>query len=124
MYQPGEEYSALSAADLSNKQYYISKLDASGKVVLATAATENLLGVIHDGGRVSGDTVSVQLINGTGTFKVVAGATFSAGAYLTTDSNGKAIATTTTGDRVFGRAVRACTNAGQIVEYVKYNEKY
>lgn len=123
MYQPGEEYSEITAADLSQKQYYIAKTDSNGKIVLASAATDDILGVVHDGGRVSGDTASVMLINGSGTFKVIAGDTIAKGDYLTSDSNGKAIATTTTGNRVFGRAMRAAT-AGQIVEYKKHNEKY
>jgi hypothetical protein len=124
MYNPGEEYSAVSAADLSEKKGYLCKTDSSGNIVLAAAATDAILGVIADGGRQSGDTVSVMLINGTGTYKVVSGASFSKDAYLTTDGSGKAIGTTSSGNRVFGRAVRAATGADQVVEYVKYNEKY
>ncbi|MBS4040405.1 MAG: DUF2190 family protein [Flavobacteriales bacterium] len=121
MYQPGDEYSALTAADLSEKQYHVAKTDATGKLVLATAATDDIIGVINDGGRVAGDTATVQLINGSGTFKVKAGGTIAKGAYLTTDASGQAVATTTAGNRVFGRAVRAAV-AGDIVEYIKYNE--
>jgi hypothetical protein len=123
MYQPGEEYSQLSGADLSLKKYYIAKTHTDGTIILATAATDAIIGVIHDGGRVSGDTVSVQSINGTGTFKVIAGGAITKDAYLTTDGNGKAVVTTSTGNRVFGRAI-AAADSGDIFEYAKYNEKY
>lgn len=123
MHQPGERISVLSAADLSAKRFYLVKTDASGNAVLAAAATDAILGVLDDGGRKSGDTVDVVAINGAGTFRVIAGGTITKDAYLTSDASGKAVATTTTGNRVFGRAVRAAV-AGDIVEYVKNNEKY
>jgi hypothetical protein len=123
MFQPGEEVSLISASDLSDKQYYLCKTDSSGNAVLAAAATDAILGVINDGGRQSGDTVSVMSINGTGTFKVKAGGSINKDAYLTATSDGTAIATTSSGNRVFGRAVRAAST-NDIVEYVKYNEKY
>lgn len=119
-----DHYSAESAADLSAKQYYIVKTDSSGNVVLAAAATDAILGVLNDGGRVSGDTVDVALINGDGTFLVKVGATpVTKDAYLTTDSSGTAVGTTSSGNRVFGRALTDGA-AGEIIEYVKYNEKY
>jgi hypothetical protein len=123
MYSPGEEYSEVTAADLSANMYYLVKTDTNNKLVLASAATDAILGVIHNGGRKSGDVASVMLINGCGTYKVIAGGTIAKDAYLTSDANGKAVATTTTGNRVFGRAVRAAV-AGDIVEYYKLNEKY
>lgn len=124
MFQPGERYSAKTAADLSAKQYYMAKLDSSGNLVLAAAATDAIIGVIEDGGRLSGDNATVQMLNGTGTFKVKVGASnIAKDAYITSDASGSAVATTNAGDRVIGRAVRAAT-ATSIMEYVKMNEKY
>lgn len=123
-YQPGDRYSAATAADLHSKRYYIVKTDSDGNIVLASAATDAILGVLDDGGRVSGDTCDVVLINGQGTFKVKVGATpVVKDAYLTADSNGLAIGTTSSGNRVFGRALTAGA-AGEVIEYVKSNEKY
>lgn len=122
MHSEANHLSVLSAADLSLKRFYIVKTDASGNAVLAAAATDAILGVLDDGGRKSGDTVDVVAINGHGTFRVVAGGTITKDAYLTSDASGKAVATTTTGNRVFGRAVKAAV-AGDIVEYIKCNER-
>lgn len=45
---------------------------------------------------------------------VEAGAAFTAGALLTADTNGRAIATTTTGDSVIGRALQAASQLGDL----------
>ena len=121
-YRQGDYDSREAGADLSTKQYYVVKTDANGKYILATAATDALRGVLVNAPKL-GETADVASINGSGTFKVLAGGTIAKDAYLTTDANGKAIATTTTGNRVFGRAVAAAVS-GDIVEYVKHNEKY
>lgn len=116
-YTDGPRFSADAGADLSAKRYYIVKTDANGKVVLASAATDKLIGVL-DNTPEANDTADVVLRNGQGTFKVIAGGTISKDAYLTTDASGKAVATTTSGNHVFGQAVRAAV-AGDIVEYFK-----
>ena len=121
-FRQGDYDSREAGADLSTKQYYIVKTDANGKCILATAATDALRGVLVNAPKV-GDTADVAIVNGSGTFKVLAGGTIAKDAFLTTDAAGKAIATTTTGNRVFGRAVAAAVS-GDIVEYVKHNEKY
>lgn len=121
-FQSGERYSAPAGADFTGKRYYIVKLDSSGNVVLASAATDAILGVIDNEPK-TGRTADVVLLNGTGTFKVKTGGNISKDAYITTDGNGKAIATTTTGNRVIGRAVRD-SSSGDVAEYVKLNEKY
>lgn len=121
----GDHYTAKSAADLSTKRFYICKTDSTGKVVLSSAATDKHLGVISDGGRVSGDNVDVQLINGSGTYKVIVGAggAVAKDDYITSDSAGKAVTTTTAGDRVIGQAVTAGAVGAQ-VEYIKKDFKY
>lgn len=121
-FQDGGRFSAPAGADLSTKRYYIVKLDTNGNVVLATAATDAILGVLDNAPK-QGATADVVLINGHGTFKVKTGAGISKDAYITSNGSGQAISTTTTGHRVLGRAV-ATTNSGDVAEYIKANEKY
>ena len=121
-FRQGDYDSREAGADLSTKQYYVVKTDSNGKYILATAATDAIAGVLVNAPKL-GETADVANINGSGTFKVLAGGTIAKDASLTTDANGKAIATTTTGNRVFGRAVAAAVS-GDIVEYRKSNEKY
>lgn len=121
-FQSGARYSAAAAADFTGKRYTIVKTDANGNIVAASAATDAILGVI-DNEPISGRTADVVLINSEGTFKVKAGGTIAKDAYLTSDGNGNAVATTSTGNRVFGRAVKAAVS-GDVVEYIKCNEKY
>lgn len=106
-----------AGADLSTKQYYIVKLDTNGKVVLASASTDKILGVLANA-PVSGDPAVVRLINSVGTFKVkTANAGIAQGARLTSDSSGLAIATTTSTHVVFGR-MPVASNANDIAEYL------
>lgn len=121
-FRQGDYDSREAGADLSTKQYFIVKTDANGKYVLAAAATDAIRGVLVNAPKL-GETADVATINGSGTFKVVAGGTIAKDAYLTSDASGKAVATTTTGNRVFGRAVAAAVS-GDIVEYIKSNERH
>jgi len=106
-----------AGADLSTKQHYIVKLDTNGKVVLASASTDKILGVLANA-PVSGDPAVVRLINSVGTFKVkTANAGIAQGARLTSDSSGLAIATTTSTHVVFGR-MPVASNANDIAEYL------
>lgn len=121
--QPGERYSAPAGADLSTKRYHIVKLNSDGNVVLASAATDAIIGVLDNSPKL-GQTADVVLLNGVGTFKVkAANAGISKDDFITSDANGQAVKTTTSGNRVIGRAVRT-TAANEVVEYIKHNEKY
>jgi hypothetical protein len=108
---------ADGSTDLSAKRYYIVKQQTDRTLVLASAATDELFGVINKPAAAGGE-VSVVGRNADGTFKVAAGASFSAQAYLTADSTGRAIGTTNSGDQLIGIAQEAATAAGQIVEYM------
>ena len=122
-YQPGDRYTAVAGADLTGKRYHIVKLNSAGEVVLASAATDAIIGVLDNEVK-QGGVAEVVLANGQGTFRVKAAATgIAKDAFLTGDANGQAVATTTTGNRVIGRAVRAFA-ASEIGEYIKLNEKY
>ncbi|WP_425005757.1 hypothetical protein [Mycolicibacterium sp. S3B2] len=112
-----------TGADLTGKRYHIVKLDSSGNVVLATAATDAILGVLDNEPKL-GAVADVVLINGQGTFRAkAANSTISKDAYITTNGSGQAVATTTAGNRVIGRAVRDFA-ANEIGEYIKSNERY
>lgn len=127
-FREGNYISREAAVDHSDNQYKITKLDANGKVVLAAAATDAILGVLETVGKAA-TTVSVALVNGNGTFKVKTGANITVGAYLTTNGSGLAItATQTTAGaqptvRVFGRAL-ATSVSGDVVEYEKKDFLY
>jgi hypothetical protein len=79
---------------------------ASGKAVIATAATDKIIGVtenaIADGG-----TVAVRLRNAQGTSKVKLGGTVAVGDFVTSDAAGKLITTTTATHTIVGMALEA-----------------
>lgn len=112
----------VAGADLSAKQFYIVKLQSDRTVVLASAATDFLYGAVQLGAA-SGGNVSVALRNKDGTFKVVLGGTVAVNDALTSDSAGKAVATTTSGDEVLGIAQEAGVS-GQVIEYLPLVRKY
>jgi hypothetical protein len=69
--------------------------------VAAAAATDKLLGTSDELSHATGEVVDM----GMGpVHKVTLGGTVAAGDALTSDANGKAIATTTTGNRIIGYA--------------------
>lgn len=111
-----------AGADLSLKQYYIVKEQTDRTLVLASAATDKLFGVVQLGAATGGN-VSVCSRNSGATFKVIAGGTIAVNDMLTSDSAGKAVATTTTGDEVIGVAQEAASANG-ILEYMPLSKKY
>lgn len=66
----------------------------NGEVVVATAATDNILGIVENDVK-AGQVASVRLINAQGTAQVKLGGTVSGGSsVLTSDGAGRAIAST------------------------------
>lgn len=102
----------IAGEDLSAKQFYIGQLDASGNLEVAEGATDLIVGVImaNDGG--SGASATYQY---AGTAKVKIGGVVGIGAWVTTDTAGKGVATTTDGDIVIGRALEGGVD-GDIIE--------
>lgn len=124
----GDDITRKQGADLTGKLYYIVKQDTTAQqVVLAAAATDKLFGVVSQlnkaGSTAVGATVSIHQRNASGTYKVVLGGTVAIGDALTSDANGKAIATTTSGNEVLGEACEAGV-AGQIIEFAPKTNKY
>lgn len=104
------DFSKSADADLSAKQYYIAKVTSTG-VDLAAAATNAICGVIQNT-PASGEQTDIRFL---GTSKVKAGGTVSAGDWVTADSAGKAVATTTDKDFIVGQALEAAVS-GDIFE--------
>lgn len=105
-------FNSLTAGeDLSAKQYYIGQLDASGNLEVGEGATDLLVGIIENNDGGSGAPASYQH---TGVAKVIAGGSISIGDWVTSDSAGKAVATTTDTEIVIGRALEAA-DSGDII---------
>ena len=101
------------SASLITKQFYIVKQDTDGTVILSAAGTDKHLGVLQNKPAV-GAAALVQIL---GTAKVIAGGTITVGAWVTSDSNGKAIATTTNKDVVLGKFLGSASAAsGDVIE--------
>lgn len=83
--------------------------------VLAAAATDKLLGTSDELPHTAGELVDVAVGSVP---NVVLGGTVAQGDWLTSDANGAAIATTTTGNRVIGYAEIAGV-AGDEITYIR-----
>jgi hypothetical protein len=110
-YNPDPFKTYIAGADLSASENLFVKLD-SGKVVVATAGTDKIVGVLYKGGKAD-TAVTVQKY---GTAKVKASAEILAGAYVTATTGGKAVTTTTAGNVVRGVAEAAAAVDGDLVE--------
>jgi hypothetical protein len=105
------EKSLECSEDLSAKQYFIVQLDANGKLEVAEGATDFIVGVLQNTPE-SGQMATYRFL---GTSKVKAGGTIAVGDWVTTDASGEAVATTTDGNIVIGRALEAAAD-GDIFE--------
>lgn len=113
-----------SAGDLAGKQNYIVYVNAKGIVTIGSAATQKPLGtVVNKPQTGAGANIEVQLPTGGATGKVIAGGSISIGDKLTTDSAGKAVATTSAGNFVFGIALEPA-DANDVFEYMPHFEKH
>jgi hypothetical protein len=116
---PSKTYKA--GADFTAKLWRIVKQSADDTVVLASAATDKVVGVIANKAK-SGELVEVIRFNGGVTFKVVLGTGGATrGAFLVADANAAAVIATqqTAGQQptsmIIGRALQA-GSAGDIIE--------
>lgn len=111
-----------AGSDLTNFQYMVAKLDSSGNAIPSTAATDKHIGVIEQNVP-SGDYGVVRLLQGDGTYNVIAGGTIAIGDLLTSNSSSQAVATTTSGDQLIGQALHAAVS-GDLVEFLPFRAKY
>ena len=105
------ERSGIAGEDMTAKQFFIVQLAADADVEVAEGATDLIVGVLQN----APDTGEQATYRFGGTTKVSAGGTIAVGDWVTTDSAGEAIATTTDGNIVIGRALAAAVD-GDIVE--------
>lgn len=130
-YSDGPYLDRIAGADLSGagpaggtttclfrivKQQADSTNPTGRSVILASAASDVSLGVLNNQPK-AGETANVRGRNSDGTFKVIIGGTVTIGDDLTSDSNGAAITTTTTGHQVIGVAQESGVS-GQVIEYL------
>lgn len=109
-----------TAADYSANQFYIVWLSGETATLAddADVPGENIMGVMQTKPSANvGATVEVAMPHGGGTAKVIAGGNIAVGDHLTTDANGKAIATVTADDYTFGLAFKTAV-ANDIFEYI------
>lgn len=106
------ELSKEASEDLSEKQFYIVQMDASGDAEVAESATDLLLGVLQNT-PTEGQRANIRFL---GTTKVVASAAIAIGALVTATSAGKAVTTTTDGNVIVGQALEAAAADGDIIE--------
>jgi hypothetical protein len=95
--------------DLSALQFRIMKgVNMSGElgITTATAATDELLGVLQDK-PIANDFCGVATRARGGRCQVIAGGTVTAGDKLTTDATGRAITTVTATNKVLGIAAKS-----------------
>ena len=93
----------FSTSSLLTSEWLIVKDDADGNCALSTAATDKILGAVQDTGKGANTVVGIGSIPGK-EYKVKLGGTVQSGVLLTADAASKAVATTTDGDVIFGRA--------------------
>jgi hypothetical protein len=79
---------------------------SSGQVVVATAATDKIIGVTMNK-VAAGETASVHLRSAAGTMKVKAGGAVAVGDYVTSNGTGQSITTVTAGNQIIGMALEA-----------------
>jgi hypothetical protein len=97
------DISFVSTNDLSTTgQYLLAKADSTeGAIVLATAATDHILGVVQNKPKAT-EAARVRVL---GTSKVVAGGTVTFGDWVTANGSSQAITTTSDHNNVIGLAL-------------------
>lgn len=110
-----------AGSDLSTKQWYLVKQTAVDTVDITSAGTDLVMGVIQNKPK-SGEIADVLRVGGGATLKVKIGGTVSIGDRLKSDSSGRGVTTTTSGDVTFGIALQAGVS-GDIIEVAGAREK-
>lgn len=103
--------SLLTGENLTGKEGHLVKIGSAG-VVLCAGATDVAVGVLAVGAE-QGKAAAIHAVGRGGRTVVKSGAAITRGATLTSDGQGRAIATTTANDRIIGVATESCTGADQ-----------
>lgn len=98
---------------MTDKQHYIVQLDATGKIEVGESATDLLVGILQNT-PAAGEEATYAY---SGVAKVKAGGAVGVGAWVTSNTAGKAVATTTDKDVVIGRHIGTAAGAdGDLIE--------
>lgn len=119
----GDSITRKAGVDLSAKQFFGVYIDTSGLVQLANAQTAPVMGILQNAPK-AGDNANVLLLGAGGTAKVIVAAAITLGKYVTCDSAGKFIETTTNGDMVAGRTLKASAADGDTIEVMLLGFRY
>lgn len=121
-WNPSGQKAYEAAADLRTKQYLAVKLDTNQKVVLATAATDKIIGILLNAPNL-GETCDIALLNAGGTVKVLAGEVISTYMNrLTIDSTSRVIVATQVAGtaqpsiEIVGQNLEKATTIGDVIE--------
>lgn len=114
-------FKGVTGTDYTGTLYKILQFTSAGVVDVATAATQNLIGVQMQKAKANME-LDVLLRNGGGIAKIVAGGTIAINDKLTSNASGAAITTVTSGDQVIGTALEAAVT-GQIVTVLLSTQK-
>ena len=110
-----------ASATLAAHQYKIVKLaSTAGQVIVAAANTDKIIGAVQND-PAAGEPADICAI---GVGKVQAQANVAFGDWLTSDTTGRAKATTSASDIILGQALEAASAAGDIVQYRSANFRY
>jgi len=103
----------VAGEDLSNKMYYLVKLNSNGNAVLC-GNNEIAIGIL-DGKPKTGERSAVNIL---GTSQVVAGGAIPVGSKVISDANGKAITLSSNAGtyNVIGIALQSAGSDGEIIE--------
>lgn len=109
----GQTFSREAGEAMTDKQHYIVQLTAAGLIEVAEGATDLVVGVLQNIPAAGEQAVYAT----TGIAKVKAGGVINVGDWVTTDGNGKAVATTTDGNIVIGRYIGTAAAAdGDLIQ--------
>ena len=98
--------------DMSGDQFKFVNCTAADTADTCDAATEIPIGVLYNKPSAAGDAAEIAL---GPIVKVQADAAVVAGAMVGTSADGQAVTKSTADDHVFGVALTACSNAGEII---------
>lgn len=103
------DISLKAAADLSALQFRIMKISAARTINKATAATDEMIGILQDKPAAAGRVGTVRV---GGLSKLESGGTISAGAPVTSDANGKGVASapSSANESIIGWAIEAAVS--------------
>lgn len=112
-YDDGIDISLPAAADLSGQQHNFVLIAADGRVNVASAATDDIIGILQNKPAAAGRAARVRV---AGVSKLEMGAAVNEGDRLTSDSSGRGVATTTAANTISAMCLVASGAAGDVVK--------